>query len=517
MLQPARSRRLFWSDSRRQLCQPARIFSYVLASLSIGTTLQLGTPERAFAFSAPESPTTSQTALTLREAILRANDADIRQRILALRAQQNQLDAERAWLDLLPTVSFDFSLTRNAKEIVVGDRIVTPLLVPQTALRGTWELWRGERLPNIWATQEQYKSQKIDAAEQLRQLQYDIAVAFLDAAQKQERARFAEEALIRQQKLLKILQTKETAGLATKIDVANAEADALGTEADAARALGDEMAARTVLAVMLDEEKWLTVPLSCHNCEAWAQAVPSSYPPASSPDTQSDTRPDTRPDTQPDTQPDIQDTTRTTQFPSLTLVQPNWLDQDLWKNIPAVVVFEHEKRAAEWRWWGQWLSLLPTVELSGNVRLQEPTLFNPDPIWWSTTVNIRWSLLDGIQTWPQQQSQQLRVEEITAQMQQESRAFRTNAATSFSRWQAASSSKRAQQARRQAAEKAFFLTEKGVSLGTSSSEQWLQAQRQYSVAALADVDAVFSWYAAALAAHRASGVTLGTALRELDL
>lgn len=504
MLQPARSHRLFWSDSRRQLHKSLHIFSYVLGSLLLGTTLQLGTPERAFAFvesvppiDAQTNTQATQTVLTLHDAILRANDADIRQRILSLRAQQNQLDAERAWLDLVPTVSFDFSLTRNAKEIVVGDRIVTPLLVPQTALRGTWELWRGDRLPNIWATQEQYKSQKIDAAEQLRQLQYDVAVAFLDAAQKQERARFAEEALVRQQKLLKILQTKETAGLATKIDVANAEADALGTEADAARALGDEMAARTVLAVMLDEEKWLTVPLSCHNCEAWAQAVPSSYPPASSPDTQ--------------------DTAKVTQFPSLVLAQPDWLDRDLWENIPAVVALEHEKRAAEWRWWGQWLSLLPTVELSGNVRLQEPTLFNPDPIWWSTTVNMRWSLLDGIQLWPQQRAQELRVEEIAAQMQQESRAFRTNAAASFSRWQAASSSKRAQQARRQAAEKAFFLTEKGVSLGTSSSEQWLQAQRQYSVAALADVDAVFSWYAAALAAHRASGVTLGTALRELDL
>jgi outer membrane protein TolC len=285
--------------------------------------------------------------VTLQEALDLAEQNDRRFVTLSLTEQAALWDAAAAAAQMLPSLSVQTGVTRNAREIKIGsgadERIISPLYVPQASTQARFALFRGPDLPGAFAAWKRWDATALEAGEQRDTLRHDVASLYLLVAELEQIGRVQAQAIQQAEGLVTIAQARVTAGDGLPLDVADAEAELLRITAERATTQGEREAALLLLRLRLGIEDATAVVVGCDGCvELPASEDALVFAPRRRGDLLG-------------------------------------LDQRAWA-----------ARAEEL---AGWASLLPTVEMVGNARLQQPTLFNPDPIWWTAQLVLRWDIL----------------------------------------------------------------------------------------------------------------------------
>lgn len=301
----------------------------------------------SLALAGPEAP----SALELADAIELAEQHD--QRFLSVEQGQQaaMFETGQAVQRFLPTLSAEAGLTRNAREIKIGqgadERIVSQLYVPRASTQARLTLVRLPDWPGAVSALHRYGAVRAEAGEQRDALRADVAALFLDVAEARAVLAAQRAAAERARSLLEVARARVVAGEAVPLEAADAEAEALRAEAELAATRGTEQALLALLRVRLGLERGAPVDVVCQECVA---------PPVEQPGEEVPLEP---------------------------------LDE----RRGDLLGLARRTRAARLDEVGAWANLLPTVDVVGNLRLQQPTLFNPDPVWWTAEVVLRWDIV----------------------------------------------------------------------------------------------------------------------------
>ena len=290
---------------------------------------------------------TETLELGLADTLARARAADSRQVLSELEEDDARLAAHQGLSRVLPAVGVSAQLQRNAAEIVVGqpgdERVVTPLFQPSANARASMLLLRGADVPNAIAGYTDATATEREQREQRETLAADVAQTYVRLAHAQARVLVMEAQRTTAQELMRLADVRVKAGDAVALEVDEARAELLRTEAALANARGDAEQTSAQLALRLGLPPDAELRARCESCVV---------PPLDALATRGD-------------------------IEGLSL----------------------RAEAAEMRGWGAWMSFVPTLEIVGNARLQEPTLFNPNPVWWNAQVVASWSLFEGGGRW----------------------------------------------------------------------------------------------------------------------
>jgi outer membrane protein len=301
----------------------------------LGAPTQLATP--------PEL----RRSLSLEEALALADEHDARLSVSRLDEGIAGFAAQRELALVLPSVQLGAVATRNPREIQINDRVVSPLVQPVGTLTSRLTIFRGSSIPGALAGFSEYGAVRAEQGEARDSLRADVASLFLVLAE----ARAIEEALARAvtvgEELVRLAEARVRFDEAVALEVDEARAELLRTTADLERTRGARREVAALLALRLGIEPTDSLDATCVEC-----IEPPPLPGG----------------------------------PFVELPLPHRGDL-LGQRLRA--------DAAGMRALGGWLDLLPSVDVVGNVRLQEPTLFNPDFVWWTAQVVLSWDLFRG--------------------------------------------------------------------------------------------------------------------------
>ncbi|MFZ9888024.1 MAG: TolC family protein [Myxococcota bacterium] len=292
------------------------------------------------------------SALSLQDALALAEQHDARLLRSRISVEVSRARALQETLRLLPVVDLGASLTQNPREVSANGRVVTPLTVPQGTAQGRFTLIDGQAVPGAVASVVEDKAFGLEQREGRDALRADVATAYLALAEAQALTDAAARATATARELLRVTEARARLGDALLLDVQAARAEVLRLEADEANVTGLEMQAAALLALRLGVDDTEGLHAQCDSC------VP--LPP--------------RAEVGAVTGVDV-----TLSLPARTDLQALRLRYD----------------AAEWQKAGSWFEFVPELALVGNARLQQPTLFTPDPLWWSAQVVASWRLFEG--------------------------------------------------------------------------------------------------------------------------
>jgi outer membrane protein TolC len=282
--------------------------------------------------------------VTLDDAMSLARESDLRIETTRIDEDSALLRTGSAFTRVLPTVEAGAGITRNAKEIVVNERIVTPLFVPNANVVGRLPLFRGPDLPGAVATLYEGRAVAAESGELRESYASDVASLFLTLAEADVVYALAREALARAAERRRIADARVAIGEAIALESNDAraeEARALAVLAGIERDRADVLAFFRLRTGIDDDEELVFV---CDGCVT---------PPLPADDVRiADTRGD--------------------------IVA-------LRRRGTASIADEIAHAGA----------FLPTVDAVANARLQQPTLFNPEPLWWTAQLSLTWTLFGG--------------------------------------------------------------------------------------------------------------------------
>jgi outer membrane protein TolC len=282
--------------------------------------------------------------VTLDDAMALARDADLRLETTRIDEDAALLRTGDAFARVLPTIEAGAGITRNAKEIVIGDRIVTPLYVPNANVVGRMPLFRGPDLPNAIATFYEGRAVNAESGELRESYANDVATLFLALAEADMVYTLAREAHARAAERRRIAEARVAIGEAIALESNDAraeEARALAVLAGIERDRADVLAFFR-LRTGIDDDEALT--FECERC-----VLP----------------------------PEEQDDARFMQLRGDLVA--------LRRRGTASIADELAHAGA----------FLPTVDAVANARLQQPTLFNPEPLWWTAQISLTWTIFGG--------------------------------------------------------------------------------------------------------------------------
>jgi outer membrane protein TolC len=288
--------------------------------------------------------------VSLQEVLERAEKADARLELSELQASASAWAAYQAIARALPTLSVGASATRNAKEISVGDgdnsRIVTPLLQPRADGVGRVTLLRGPDVPRALAAYGRLGAIEAEQAEVRDALRADVAGLYLALAEAQALEEVQERAVHTAEELLRLAEARVRLedGIALEVDEARAEQLRVVSDLERVRGARREVSAMLALRAGYDDEE--PVVAACAPC-----------------------------------------------VPAPGEVMEGSLEALAHRGD--LLGLRRRENAADVDVWAGWLAFVPEVALQANARLSEPTLFNPDPIWWNAQLVLSWDLFSG--------------------------------------------------------------------------------------------------------------------------
>ncbi len=393
--------------------------------------------------------------LSLEQALAHAEAHDARAGLLDLDEQIAAISVGRAVGDVLPTATLDASILRNAREVKIGsgadERVVVPLLVPGAGATVRTPLFNGTGVPGIWEQAQRYRATTADVAEQRDGLLHDVAGVYLDLAEAEAllgSLRRSQDVLSR---LVEIEQARVELGEATSADSAAAQSELLRLQAVIEDARGQRTAAHRWLALYTGLDPEQPAQTHCVDCVSL---------------------------------PDAPSTEHRTDL--LALERAAFAD-----------------RVGEA---ARWLTFLPTVDAVGDVQLSQPTLFRPEPIWWTARLVASWELFSGGRTATDAALQNRR-----ATRAEQAATFARNEAETLvraarARADAASRLREAEKARVTSTELALDLGQARHREGLMSSADMLLLTSRRVDAETAAVRAEFAHYRAILQVRQAQGL-----------
>lgn len=285
--------------------------------------------------------------LTLEDALRQAVASDARFELSRMDERIADQRFGESLGQVIPSLRLGATLTRNAKEIRVGEgasaRVVSPLYLPQGTASARATLFRGPQIPELLAVRHEANATHDAQAEQQDELLHEIASLYLELAEAQAGISVRNKSLEVANELLALTTSRTSLGMGVPSEVAQARAEQ-------ARALAEQKAA---LGIMNERANWLyfrlglseetEASLSCNRCIP----VPSAQ------------------------------------------------DMGSLKARTDLSAYAQLAKAAEIRTLGSWLGFLPEIEAVGNLRLSEPTLFNPEVVWWNAQVVASWEIFSG--------------------------------------------------------------------------------------------------------------------------
>lgn len=292
-------------------------------------------------------------ALSLADALALAEEHDARLEVTRADADVSSARALQETARALPTLELGAGVTQNPKEIMTGGRVLTPLTQGQANAVGRMTLFDGPSVPGAIAAWQEHAAAQLERAEARDDLRADVADLYLSLAEAQALEAAEARALTTAEDLLGMAEARLRFDQGIPLEVEEAKAEVLRATADLTRTRGTVRQVQALLALRLGLPPEEVIEASCAACIA----LPA--PPRRAGD-------------------------------DVKLELPE--RQDLLGQQLRV-------DAAGLRTLGSWLDFLPELAVVGNVRLQEPTLFNPDPVWWSAQLVASWTLFEGGGRW----------------------------------------------------------------------------------------------------------------------
>lgn len=394
------------------------------------------------------------TALSLDEAVERAREADTRQELSRFDEENAQLAAHQGLSRVLPAASISSTLTQNPGEIAVGEgadrRVLTPFQQYNAGGTATLDLLRGSAIPDAIAGYTDAAATEQEQREAREALDADVATVYVQLAQ----AQASEEVLVRQQAtaevLLRLAEARVRAGEAVALEVEDARGEVLRAEAALARARGVTEQVNAQLALRLGLAPDARIRAACEAC----------------------------------------------------IVAPASDDRERGD----VVGLRLRADAAQMRGWGAWMEFAPTVQLVGNVRLQQPTFFNPNYLWGNAQLVLTWSLFEGGGRWFSRSRDGVSANRARRVADLAEREREVQIVQARSGLRAASVAQEAAAARAEIAGRALSQAELRYREGLLSSFGVQEAARRKADAEAAAVDAAAARVLAALQLRRALGL-----------
>lgn len=288
-------------------------------------------------------------SLSLDEALELAEQHDQRLDVTRAAGDASSARALQETARVLPSLEVGASVTRNAKEVSTGGRVVTPLTQTQSNLVGRLTLFDGPSVPGAIAGWWEHEASELERMEQRDALRAEVAELYLTLAEAQSLEKARVEALETAEELLRLAEARVRFSEGILLEVEEARAEVLRATAEVATARGIVRQTEAILALRLGLPPGTALEASCDAC------VP----------------------------PPVEEG-QAAHEQQLELPER----QDL-RGLDLRV------DAALLRSVGSWLDFLPDLSVVGTARLQEPTLFNPDPVWWSAQLVASWTLFEG--------------------------------------------------------------------------------------------------------------------------
>jgi outer membrane protein TolC len=392
----------------------------------------------------------SAEPLTLERALELAKTEDVRRASVRLDVAQAGHAAHRATARISPRFNVGFTLTQNAKEIEVNDRVVSPLVQPQGTFNGRLTLFSGADIPDALAAWTARDAVRADATERELDLAVDVALRYLAAAEARSLVDTQRSILEWAEENVRVAEARAKNDEGLQLDVEVARGEMLRVEAALALAEGNAASANAALALRLGLEADADLDARCDACVP----APPEGDPARRP-----------------------------------LLEARELGED----------------AASTRKLGAWLALLPTLEVSGNARLSEPTLFNPEPLWWNAQLVASWSIFNGTADAANVLGARTTLRQASLQRESARRQVLEERAAASASLNAAAVSAQAERARAEASGRALGYVEARYRQGLERALDVADAARQRALAEQAAVRARFGLERARLAVWRARG------------
>lgn len=289
--------------------------------------------------------------LTLQGAIEQAQENDLRFAFVDDDNEAATWAAHRGLTQVMPTVDVGAQITRNQQEIEVNGRVVTPLIFPQANAMARLSLFNGPLIPNAIAGYMTNSAVHHQSTERKEALAHDVAIRFLALAEADARLRAQSETLKRAEAFVHLAKVRERLGEGVPLDIDNAEAELSRLKSELALIEGERSAAEIRLREVVAPQSDAPVSVICDGCVPLARAEKGA----------SD-------------------------------------DVDLLANREDIEAAAQLTDAAFVREVGAWMTFLPNVEVVGASRVQPPTLFNPNPIWWNVQMVLSWEVFSGGRT-----------------------------------------------------------------------------------------------------------------------
>ena len=390
-------------------------------------------------------------AFSLAEALERAKSADPRRALVDVDVDAAGHRAHQSTAELLPSIDLGATLTRNAREIKVNDRIVNPLLQPQSTLQGRVRLFRGATIPDAIAGWTSHSAQQADARALTLDLEHEVAARFLDVVESRSLVERQAALVAWAEELARVAKVRADAESGLQLDVELAVAELARARAAKSRADGELAIANAALVARIGKD------IDDARCDdACIKAPPSD-------------------------------------------------EVDLQKKRAAYNARVLDEDAANIRALGGWFLFLPNLEVVANGRLSLPTLFNPDPFWWNAQLVASWNLFAGTGDVARALSRGTEQRRARLNLELTKRAHREELARAEAQLTSARLTHAAEEKRRTAQSNAVQLAEARFKAGLESLLDVQSAARERAVAEQALVRARFDLERARLAVWRARG------------
>jgi outer membrane protein TolC len=221
--------------------------------------------ERAFYRSQIElpTPTTQMSALTLRQALLLANQNDESLSISGESYLRRLIDQRRAVASFLPTISLSPQLTLRQRV----DTSDTSSNNSQThtfdvPVRGSIGIFNGfSDLNRYWSSTFAIEQDRQNLLDTQQGLLLDVATVFYQVLRAEASVRVIEASLVTQEERLRDIQGRLNAGMARPLDVAQTQAQVASTRVTLVNAQRDVATSRAMLS-FLTQSDISTLPLS---------------------------------------------------------------------------------------------------------------------------------------------------------------------------------------------------------------------------------------------------------------
>lgn len=399
------------------------------------------------------------TTLTLEDALKQAVASDARFELSRMDERIADQKFGESLGQAIPSLRLGATLTRNAKEIRVGEgssaRVVSPLYLPQGNASARAILFRGSQIPEVLAVRYEADATHDAQAEQQDELLHEIATLYLDLAEAQAGISVRDKALEVANELLALTSARTNLGMGVPSEVAQARAEQVRAQAEQRAALGAMNERANWLYFRLGLSPQTVLALDCSRCIP----VPS--------------------------------------------------DEDM-GSLEArtdLAAFAQMAKAAEVRTLGSWLGFLPEVEAVGNLRLSEPTLFNPEVVWWNAQVVASWEIFSGTRDWARHvryNIEKQRAHEVSRLAQAEANVGVRQAKLT---WETREAEHRAAQAALVAAQSGFSRAKIRFQEGAASFFEVTEMARRQADAENASIRAEFAVEHAVLRLRRALGLS----------